>query len=166
MTLKNINLKVPEAEHARMTAVAESEFIPLTSLLRRLFAQYEQSKNGQNSPAANAPKKSKRDQAFEDYHTLMGNLPSVWNEAQYQRIRSTIESLRVAGGNVPHTEMPLPRAMVNWKNASQGYGGIELYDGMSHEQLASMLQEYDASGERPPELFMVAYNISKPAVPE
>jgi hypothetical protein len=47
---KNINLKVPVAEHARMVAAAKRELLPLTALLRRLFAAYER-----NTPAI-APK--------------------------------------------------------------------------------------------------------------
>jgi hypothetical protein len=139
MTLKNINLKVPEAEHARMTAVAESEFIPLTSLLRRLFAQYEQARTSQH-PARAQPKLNKRDQAFEEYHTLMDSLPETWSESEYRRVRSTIEGLRVAGGNIAHIEMPMPRAMVDWKNSTASGGLDPKYAKWTLEQLRTEVQ--------------------------
>jgi hypothetical protein len=38
---KNINLKVPVAEHARMVEAAKRELMSLSSLLRRCFAEHE-----------------------------------------------------------------------------------------------------------------------------
>jgi hypothetical protein len=41
MNFKNVTLKVPLEEHARMVDAAKREFIPLTALLRRLFDDYD-----------------------------------------------------------------------------------------------------------------------------
>jgi len=166
--MKYVNLRLPDDEHARMVAAAEHEFVPVTALLRKLFAEYErQTLNTQAQRSQPAPTKiNKRDQAFEEYHTLMADLPSSWTEPEYQRVRSTIESLRVQGGNIPHTDMPLPRSMVAWKNAQQGAAGFEQYEGMTHEQIVELLDAFEAKGLDAPNALWIAYRASKPAIPE
>jgi len=144
--MKYVNLRLPDDEHARMMAAADREFIPLTALLRKLFAEHERSKAV--APSVAAPKINKRDQAVLDYHDLMDDLPTVWSDAEYRRVRSAIEGLRVAGGNIPHTEMPLPRAMVDWRNVMHGGGLDPKYAGWTADQLRAELQlGYNASAQ-------------------
>ena len=163
--MKTITLRLSDTDHQRLSEAASKQRMPMTSYLLRLFDIHME--NVAASTAAHAaPKLNRRDQAFAEYRALMDNLPTTWSEGEYQRVWSAVESMRTAGGNASHTEMPMPRAMVNWKNASQGFGGIEQYEGMTHEQLVNMLADYDMKGEEPPNAFMVAYRASKPPVAE
>ena len=113
--MKNINLKVPEAEHARMVAVAAAEFIPLTSLLRRLFDQYAKSKEPQPRVYTHV---NKRDKALCDYAALINGLAQTLTYEQAVSTRETIVALRLDGGNIPHNEMPLPQSVVDAINKS------------------------------------------------
>ena len=113
--MKNINLKVPEAEHARMVSVASAEFIPLTSLLRRLFDQYSKSLEPQQRVYTHV---NKRDKALGDYAALINGLSPTLEYEQAIFARETIMALRVDGGNIPHNEMPLPQSVVDAINKS------------------------------------------------
>lgn len=163
--MKTLTLRISETDHARLLTEATKERMPMANYLMRLFDKHMDAK-AQHSPAPAAPKLNKRDQAFDDYRELMDNLPSAWTEPEYQRVRSTIENLRIQGGNIPNTEMPLPASLVAWKNAQQGAAGLENYAGMTHEQIAELLDEYELRGVAAPNALWIAYRASKPAVPE
>jgi hypothetical protein len=116
MTTKNINLKVPEAEHARMVALAEQEFMPLTSLLRRCFAEFERSKAPPPPAKPATPKLNKREQAFAKYVELLEDLPDEVPTEEAQRTLEYIKRLRAEGGNIHHEEMPIPQQVLHAVN--------------------------------------------------
>jgi hypothetical protein len=164
--MKYVNLRLPDDEHARMVAAAKAEFIPLTAYLRKLFLQHEQEQAASaalTKPAA--PKLGKREQALAEYAAIMDDLPAVWNQAEYDRVHNAVMALRVAGGNIPHTETPLPKSMVRWYNAHQGYAGLDAYDGMSFEQLDAMVTDLEMRGESIPKMLDLARRMVMPDVP-
>ncbi len=120
--MKYVNLRLQDAEHARMVAAADAKFMPLTSMLRMVFAEYEAKQKAQQ-PSAPAQKIGKRDQAFLDYKEIMDNLPTNWTSELFDSTFTSIEALRIRGGNLSHTEMPMPRAMITWGNARYGFHG-------------------------------------------
>ncbi len=109
--MKQIALRLSDTDHARLQQAAAVARMSMANYLMRLFDMSVDT--GKQTRNAN-----KREQAFDSYHALMDSIPSSWNESEYQRVRSHIEALRVAGGNLSVAEMPLPKAMVEWKNRS------------------------------------------------
>ncbi|WP_396190053.1 hypothetical protein [Flavobacterium sp.] len=140
--MKYVNLRLQDDEHARMVAMAESKFMPVTSMLRMLFADHEAKSRAQHSSAP-APKMNKRDQAFAEYHNLMANLPAQWTKELFDSTRKAINELRTQGGNIHHTDMPLPESMVKWNNAQHPNAADPKYASWSIEQLKA---EVDATG--------------------
>lgn len=141
--MKNINLKVPEAEHARMVAVAAAEFIPLTSLLRRLFDQYAKSKEPQQRVYTHV---NKRDKALGDYAALTNGLAQTLTYEQAVSAREAIVALRLDGGNIPHNEMPLPQSVVDAINKSVDKAGagaaLTHREPETPEELEAMFREF------------------------
>lgn len=142
--MKNINLKVPDDEHARMVAVAAAEFIPLTSLLRRLFSQYAKSLEPQQRVYTHI---NKRDKVMADYAELCAALPKTPTYQQATAARESIMALRVDGGNIPHTDMPLPQSVVDAINRTVDKAGVGA--ALTHrepetmEDLEAMFKEFN-----------------------
>lgn len=141
--MKNINLKVPEAEHARMVAVASAEFIPLTSLLRRLFDQYAKSLEPQQRVYTHI---NKRDKALGEYAALINRLAQTLTYEQAISARDAIMALRLDGGNIPHNEMPLPQSVVDAINRTvdkTGTGAALAHkEPETPEELEAMFREF------------------------
>lgn len=159
--MKTLTLRVSNEDHAALSAAAAKERMHMASYLMRLFDN-EQA----HQPKPTAPKVGKREHALLEYELLMENLPDVWTQESFDRVRSTIHTLRQAGGNLSPADMPLPQSMVHWNNAALGFGGIEAYEGMSFEQLDVMVRDRYRQGVEPSDLLVTARNMARPPVPE
>lgn len=88
----------------------------MAALLMSLFDKHLAAQKAQHSSTP-APRLNKRDQAFAEYNDLMANLPAQWTQELFDSTRKAINDLRTQGGNVSHTDMPLPASMVEWNNS-------------------------------------------------
>jgi hypothetical protein len=162
--VKTLTLRISDAEHARLKARADLELLPVATLLRRLFQQYDQDA----APKASKPKLSKREQAFAEYHEYMETLPTdcrQWDQKLLDQCISQVHAWRVQGGNIPVDDMPVPEALKRWSEAQHGLLGIEEYDGMDEFDLEFLIAQYDEEGKRPPPLLMAAYGMRRAPVP-
>jgi hypothetical protein len=117
--MKYVNLRLPDDEHARMMAAAEREFVPLTALLRKLFAQHEQS-----TAEIAAPVKPRKENAIDRANAAYAELCESmdWDDLYSRRDESSVlawrtfnsqreELRRMSGGQalLPYPDHPIIR---------------------------------------------------------
>lgn len=107
--MKTLTLRLNDDDHARLQAAASKERMPMVNYLMRLFDKQEAAK-----PVIPAQKIGNRDRAFLDYEEIMDNLPTNWTQELRDSTVASIKALRIRGGNLSNTEMPMPEAMNNW----------------------------------------------------
>lgn len=119
--MKTLTLRLSDSDHAKLSSVATSERIPMANLLMRLFDQYAKSLEPQQRVYTHI---NKRDKAMADYAELCAALPKTPTYQQATAARESIMALRVDGGNIPHTEMPLPQSVVDVINRTVDKAGV------------------------------------------
>jgi hypothetical protein len=166
--MKTVPVRMNDETHAYLHAAAARTHRSMASYLLQLLDDDKEARAASAALITPPPPKkqpNKREQALAEYAAIMDDLPAIWNQAEYDRVYNAILALRVAGGNISHTETPLPRSMVQWRNASLGYGGIEEYDGMSFEQLDDMVMQLEMAGRPIPKMLDLARRMAMPDVP-
>jgi hypothetical protein len=146
MSIKNINIKLPADEHARMVEAAKRELTSLSSLLRRCFAEHERGGSHVHKPHTQPqqpaePKLNKREQAFEKWKVLCTQAHENMTLDETQAMIAEVKRLKAEGGNITTAEMPIPKACLLSHSANISSGNLKTRE----QALAEARAEYGVS---------------------
>lgn len=112
--MKPINLRLPDDEYLAIAEAAKAESLPMTTLLRRVFREYNAARLESLNRAKVLAPQSLRAQALERYRDLVARAPAVdtVTPTECKAFFDEIVALRAETGLSPK-DTPLPRQLLD-----------------------------------------------------